>query len=98
MVIAATQSMTLFRYWSTLQRRMLWPTPPKAMDEPITRLLTHPDEGTVLASLSAETSSILMLARMLHDDDKKARKAAKAAWDEEGLVDTKGGLFNVSAS
>ena len=93
MVIAATQSMTLFRYWSTLQRRMLWPTPPKMMDERIVKLLTHGDEGAVLASLSAETSSILMLSRMLHDDDKKARKAAKEAWDEEGLSESEGGLF-----
>ena len=81
--IAAVQSRTLFEFWSRLLTKMQWPTPPKKADEVILPMLNHEDELGVLRVLAEETPSIVMLARAWHDEDKAARKAAKAAWDEE---------------
>jgi hypothetical protein len=74
----AVQSRDMAAFWAKLCHKMLWPMPPKRMDAEIVAALTVEDTAQVLRSLATESTSIVMLARMLHDEDKAARKAAKA--------------------
>lgn len=71
MAIAAAQSQSLTAFWAKLQQRMLWGVTPKALDEQIVRVLSADEPLKVLTSLRNETASLVMLARMLHDIDKR---------------------------
>lgn len=85
MRIAAAQAQgSLFRYWGVLLKKMLWPTPPKRMDAEILSLVLGGEVGDrlVLKAISTEPSSIVMLARYWHDQDKQPRKELEAEWQE----------------
>lgn len=81
--IVAVQADNLPRFWALLLRRMLWPVPPKYADERIVEALSSPNSSEILRVLATETASCITLARMLHDQDKEARKADKAAYYRE---------------
>jgi len=73
--IVAVQAENLPRFWALLLRRMNWPVPPKWADEKIVEAISAPDGVGVLRVLATETASCITLARMLHDEEKKDRKA-----------------------
>lgn len=77
--IAAVQSQSLFDFWSILQKRMCWTLPSKASDALVVDVLTGKDDRAVLSTLVKDTVSIITIARLLHDSDKKTRKELKAA-------------------
>lgn len=78
MAIAAAQVQNLTAFWAKLQQRMLWGVTPKALDEQIVRVLSADEPLKVLTSLRNETPSLVMLARMLHDIDKRTNEARNA--------------------
>jgi hypothetical protein len=85
--ICAAQADSLPRFWALLLKRMQWSVPPKAEDQRILDAIAAPDGRDVLRALTTETASIITLARMWHDQDKQARKAARAeAFAEESLL------------
>jgi len=55
---------------------MQWPVPPKVADNDIVAAISAPAARDVLRALATETASIITLARMWHDQDKKARREA----------------------
>ncbi len=67
------------RFWGLLLHKMQWPTPPKRADAAIVEAIACEDGAAVLKTLAIETSSVITLARMLHDADKKARRDYHAA-------------------
>lgn len=81
--ICAVQADSLPRFWALLLRRMQWPVPPKAADTAILQAISAPDAHEVLRVLATETASVITLARMLHDQDKSARKALRASINAE---------------
>jgi hypothetical protein len=83
--IVAVQSRDMAGFWAKLCHKMLWAMPPKRMDEAIVTALTVEDPAQVLRTLATEATSIVMLARMLHDEDKAARKAAKADYTDNEI-------------
>lgn len=80
--MSAVQSQSLFEFWSVLLKRMMWQLPPKSADKLITDAITGKDDRAVLNTLANDTASIISIARMLHDDDKKTRKALRAEMDK----------------
>lgn len=76
--MSATTAQSLFEFWSNLLKRMMWQLPPKSADKLIAEVLTSKDDRAVLNTLVGDTASIISIARMLHDDDKKTRKALRA--------------------
>lgn len=87
--LCAVQARSLTEFWGILLRKMMWPTPPKRMDEEIlSQLSASPKDGLdVLRVIAMQTASIVMIARYLHDQDKTSRKDLEAEWQavEEGL-------------
>ena len=81
--ICAVQADSLTRFWAILLRKMQWSVPPKKADDMIVAALSVPDGAEVLRVLATETASIISLARMLHDQDKTAKKAIRAAVEAE---------------
>lgn len=73
--LVATQSRDLPSFWSNLLRKMQWPIPPKRLDSELLTVLHEADPLAVLRVLAMETAYCVMLARHLHDGDKKVRKA-----------------------
>ena len=73
--ICAVQAESLPGFWALLLRRMQWPVPPKSADESIVVALSADGGDEVLRVLATETASVITLARMLHDQDKTARRA-----------------------
>lgn len=85
MSLAANASRTLFEFWGVLLSKMLWPTPPKRVDELVLPLITGhapAHDRAVLGAIRREPASIVMLARFWHDQDKTARKELEAEWQE----------------
>lgn len=72
--ICAVQADSLPRFWALLLRRMQWTVPPKGADQAIVDALCVEAPADVLRAMATETASIITLARMLHDVDKKSRK------------------------
>ena len=99
--ICAVQADSLPRFWALLLKRMRWPVPPKAADARVLAAIAAPDGRDVLRALATETASIITLARMVHDQDKAARRAiqaadrieAQAAADEAEFNDDLGSLL-----
>lgn len=83
LVMAATQGRTLFEFWGVLLRKMLWPTPPKRMDEEVLSLLSGAEDRLVLKAIASETASVVMLARLWHDEEKTARKTEREELEAE---------------
>ena len=82
--LAANASRTLFEFWGILLKKMLWPTPPKKVDELVLPLITGvKEERPVLNAIRREPASIIMLARFWHDQDKKARKVEHKELEQE---------------
>lgn len=80
-IAAAQAQSSLFRFWGILLKKMLWPTPPKRVDEEVLGLLsTSPDDRQVLKAILDEPSSIVMLARYWHTEDKQPREELEAEW------------------
>lgn len=77
--ICAVQADSLTRFWALLLRRMQWPVPPKSADQRILDAISSPDGREVLRALATETASIITLARMWHDQDKKSKRAIQDA-------------------
>lgn len=69
---------------------MRWPMPPKSADKQILQAINVPDGNGVLRVIATETASIITLARMLHDEDKAAKRLPQPLTDEE--------IFGESAS
>ena len=81
--LAANASRSLFEFWGVLLKKMLWPTPPKRVDELILPLITGQfNDREVLNAMRKEPASIIMLARYWHDQDKQPRKELEAEWQE----------------
>lgn len=85
--LCAVQARNLPQFWSILLTKMLWPTPPKRMDEIILSQLdvmeagmTEADELLVLRSIATETPFVVMLARYWHDQTKKERREMEEEW------------------
>lgn len=80
--LAATQAQgSLTRFWGVLLKKMMWPSPPKRMDEEIISLITSAkDERLVLKALMEQPASICMLARYWHSEDKRPAKELEAEW------------------
>lgn len=86
MMLCAVQARSLTEFWGILCKKMLWPTPPKRMDEEILPLITGHEpshDRAVLNAMRREPASIVMLARFWHDEDKQARKAEAAEIEAE---------------
>ena len=79
--ICAAQARDLTQFWALLLRRMQWPVPPKGRDDAIVEALSAPQPREVLRVLATETASVITLARMLHDQDKSARRAERVRID-----------------
>lgn len=82
MMLCAVQARSLTEFWGILCRKMLWPTPPKRMDDEIlSQLGASPKDGLdVMRVIAAQPASIVMLARYWHDEDKQERKELEAEW------------------
>jgi hypothetical protein len=86
--ISAVQADSLTRFWALLLKRMQWPVPPKRADQRIVDALSHPDKRGVLLALATEATSIVTLARMLHDEDKQsARELREEQREPHGEAD-----------
>lgn len=87
--ICAAQARDLTQFWALLLRRMQWPVPQKSKDAAIVEALSAPAPRDVLKVLATETVSVITLARMIHDQEKAARRSApiEKAVDEESLID-----------
>lgn len=83
--VAAVQARTLFEFWSILLRKMLWETPPKAADAAVLSLIEPGSDREVLRVMANETASIISAARMLHDEDKGARRALQSELEESNV-------------
>lgn len=81
--ICAVQADSLPRFWALLLRRMQWPVPPKGADQAIVDALCVEAPDDVLRAMATETASIITLARMLHDVDKKSRKEMRKETTDE---------------
>lgn len=88
--ICAVQADSLPKFWSLLLNKMRWPMPPKSADKQILQAINVPDGNGVLRVIATETASIITLARMLHDEDKAAKRLPQPLTDEE--------IFGESAS
>lgn len=76
--LAAIKSRNMFSMWSSLLHIMQWPVPPKKADQDITKALKVADPAKTLRALAIDTQAIIMIARMLHDQDKASKKAMYA--------------------
>lgn len=85
--LAATQSRDVHGFWACLLRKMNWPLPPKKMDGEVIAVLAVGEQPAVLKALATETVSLITIARMLHDEDKKARRDFYAALAKEADSD-----------
>lgn len=72
--LAAVQARDMHSFWAGLLRKMQWPVPPKKADQRIVETLCVSDARLTLKALATEAVSIITLARMLHDQDKKTRR------------------------
>lgn len=99
MMLCAVQARSLTEFWGILCRKMLWPTPPKRMDEEIlSQLTTAPKDGLeVLRAVATQPASVVMLARYWHDQDKGPRKELEAEWRavEEDAAAKREGVLDV---
>lgn len=86
--ICAVQADSLPRFWALLLKRMQWPMPPKAMDARVLGAIAAVDARDVLRALATETASVLMLARMGHDEGKADRRAARVAADADADMES----------
>ena len=94
--ICAAQARDLAQFWALLLRRMQWPVPPKDRDDAIVEALSAPQPREVLRVLATETASVITLARMLHEQDKSARRAERVRIDAgfgEFIDDTLEGIL-----
>ena len=72
--IAAVQAQTSLRsWWDRLAYHMRWPAPPQF--RAILRLCARGGDVEVLTALRRDAQSLVMLARVLHDEGKRQRKA-----------------------
>lgn len=72
--ICAVQADNLPKFWALLLNKMRWPIPPKSADKLIVSAINVPDGNGVLRVIATETPSLITLARMMHDEDKAAKK------------------------
>ena len=86
--IAALQNTTLMAFWGTLREKLNCPIQPKKFDNEISEIWRTKDPHKVLKILATQTSECITLARMLHDDEKKKKKADKEAVSEQPLNDS----------
>ena len=84
--IAAVQSVSLSQFWANLLRRMMWGVPPRKFDGQITECLTCEVPHEVIRILAMRTSAIVMLARMVHTEEKPKVEYVDAADLEEDLL------------
>ena len=84
--IAAVQSVSLSQFWANLLRRMMWGVPPRKFDGQITECLTCESPHEVIRILATQTSAIVMLARMVHTEEKPKVEYVDAADLEEDLL------------
>lgn len=81
--ICAVQADSLPKFWALLLNKMRWPIPPKNADKLILKAISVPDGTGVLRVIATETASLITLARMLHDQDKTARRSQIHLSEEE---------------
>jgi hypothetical protein len=85
LALAGARSTDLLGFWAVLRRSLRLDLPPKKADEVISALWTHPDPRGVLRCLATEAAEVIMIARMLHDQDKTEKKAL---WTEQNDAPT----------
>lgn len=93
--ICAVQADSLPKFWSLLLNKMRWPMPPKSADKQILQAINVPDGNGVLRVIATETASIITLARMLHDDDKAAKRLPQPTTDDEFFGDEASNLDDI---
>lgn len=81
--ICAVQADSLSKFWALLLSKMRWPIPPKNADKLIVQAINVPDGAGVLRVIATETASLITLARMLHDEDKAAKRNPVHLSEEE---------------
>lgn len=88
-MLCAVQAQSLTEFWGILCRKMLWPTPPKRMDEEIlSQLSVEPEEGMqALRAIAKEPASIVMLARYLADQEKAPSLQRRELEEEWRAID-----------
>ena len=84
--IAAIQSTNLTQFWANLLRRMMWGVPPRRFDEQITDCLTYDKPHEVIRVLATQISFVVMLARMIHTEEKPKSQAVSTEDLEEDNV------------
>lgn len=80
--IAAAQSRSLFEFWATLMRKLIWPAPSKEHSAKIMASMVYPEKDEVLRILIDETAAVVMLARALHDKGKSVI-SKQTGYDDE---------------
>lgn len=81
-LVATRAGGSLSRFWGLLLQKMMWPVPPKRMDEVIIPLLQSEDGAHILRVITEQPASIVMLARYWHTEDKNALKVSDEEWQE----------------
>lgn len=84
--IAAVQSVSLLQFWANLLHYMMWGVPPRKFDGQITECLTCEAPHEVIRILATRTSAIVMLARMVHAEEKPKVEYVETADLEEDLL------------
>ena len=93
--ICAVQADSLPKFWSLLLNKMRWPMPPKSADRQILQAIKAADGNGVLRVIATETASIITLARMLHDEDKAAKRLPPQVTDEEDFGEDASNLDDI---
>lgn len=81
-IVATQAGGKLSRFWGLLLKKMLWPVPPKRMDEVILPLLRSDSPQEVLKVMIEQPGSIVMLARYWHTTDKDANRITDDEWQQ----------------
>lgn len=72
--IAAVQARDMLTFWSLLRQKLQCPIPPKKADAVIMPLWGFDQPQLVLRELASKAAECIMLARLLHDNDKSERR------------------------
>ena len=83
--IAAVQNKEIMSFWSSLRQKLNCPISSKKDDEKIIRLWGFDNQIQVIKELATKSAECIMLARLLHDEDKEERRRANK--EKKDLLD-----------
>lgn len=81
-IVATQAGGNMSRFWGLLLKKMMWPVPPKRMDEEILPLLRSESPHEVLKAITEQPGSVVMLARFWHTQDKDANRVTDEEWQQ----------------